>query len=169
MLPSAQYEKEIPASASGEPTSLALLGNALLRKAIAGNLVSFPSQIQPFLRRSSGDLQSRIVLLFFVRGWSVRSISTRYRLSKAMTHKLLAEWRLRAIESGCIQEIQPGSLKTLTATGCPLNDANPSPEWNGSHGNLTAVAREQEEEPILPETHTLPLQDAIALTAGGAR
>jgi hypothetical protein len=95
--------------------TLALLGNTLLRTAITRNLVSFPAQIQPFMKRSSGDLQERIVMLYFVRGWSVRMICERYGLSKAMAHKLLAEWRIRAVESGCIQEIQPGGLDALTA------------------------------------------------------
>jgi transposase-like protein len=91
-------------------TTLALLGNTLLRTAITRNLVSFPAQIRPFMRRSSGDLQERIVQLYFLRGWSVRTICDRYGLSKAMTHKLIAEWRIRAVESGYIQEIEPGSL-----------------------------------------------------------
>src|SRR5580658_10909341 len=93
--------------------TLALLGNTLLRTAITRNLVSFPAQIRPFMKRSSGDLQERIVQLYFVRGWSVRSICERYGLSKAMAHKLLAEWRIRAIESGYIQEIEPGTLDGL--------------------------------------------------------
>lgn len=91
-----------------------MLGNTLLRTAITRNLVSFPSQIQPFMKRGSGDLQERVVQLYFVRGWSVRTICERYGLSKAMTHKLLAEWRVRAIESGYIQEIEPGTLNALT-------------------------------------------------------
>jgi transposase-like protein len=93
--------------------TLALLGNTLLRTAITRNLVSFPAQIRPFMKRSSGDLQERIVQLYFVRGWTVRSICDRYGLSKAMAHKLLAEWRIRAVESGYIQEIEPGTLVGL--------------------------------------------------------
>ena len=95
--------------------TLALLGNTLLRTAITRNLVSFPAQIQPFMKRASGDLQERIVMLYFVRGWSVRMICERYDLSKAMAHKLLAEWRIRAIESGYIQEITPGGLEALNS------------------------------------------------------
>lgn len=93
--------------------TLALLGNTLLRTAITRNIVSFPAQIRPFVRRDSGDLQERIVQLFFVRGWTVRRICERYGLSKAMAHKLLAEWRIRAVESGHIQEIEAGALDGL--------------------------------------------------------
>lgn len=106
--------------------TLALLGNTLLRTAITRNLVSFPAQVRPFMKRTSGDLQERIVQLYFVRGWSVRSICDRYGLSKAMAHKLLAEWRIRAVESGYIQEIEPGNLEAL------LEDAN----VNGIHADV---------------------------------
>jgi hypothetical protein len=93
--------------------TLALLGNTLLRTAITRNLVSFPAQVQPFFRKGFGDIQERIVQLYFVRGWSIRRICDRYGLSKAMAHKLLTEWRIRAIESGYIQEITPGTLDGL--------------------------------------------------------
>jgi transposase-like protein len=93
--------------------TLALVGNTLLRTAIMRNLVSFPAQVRPFMRRGAGDVQERIVQLYFVRGWTVRSICQRYDLSKAMAHKLLAEWRIRAVESGHIQEIEPGTLDGL--------------------------------------------------------
>jgi hypothetical protein len=96
--------------------TLALLGNTMLRTAITRNLVSFPAQIRPFMKRGSGDLQERIVQLYFVRGWPVRSICERYCLSKAMAHKLIAELRIRAIESGYIQEIEPGTLDRLIET-----------------------------------------------------
>jgi hypothetical protein len=93
--------------------TLALMGNTLLRTAITRNLVSFPAQVQPFVRRAAGDAQERIVQLYFVRGWSIRRICDRYGLSKAMAHKLLKEWRIRAVESGYIQEITPGTLDGL--------------------------------------------------------
>jgi Homeodomain-like domain len=93
--------------------TLALLGNTLLRTAITRNLVTFPAQIQPFMKRTAGDLPERIVQLYFVRGWSVRNICDRYGMSKAMVHKLLAEWRIRAVESGYIQEIEPDCLAVL--------------------------------------------------------
>jgi transposase-like protein len=99
--------------------TLSHLGNTLLRTAITRNLVSFPAQVQSFMRRTSGDLQERIVQLYFVRGWSVRNICERYGLSKAMAHKLLAEWRIRAVESGYIQEISPGLLDALVREAGP--------------------------------------------------
>ena len=116
--------------------TLALMGNTLLRTAITRNLVSFPAQIRPFMRRSCGDLQERIVQLYFVRGWSVRNICDRYGLSKAMAHKLLAEWRIRAIESGYIQEIEPGILAALGQ----INTEQTNVEANGAqiHSSVPA-------------------------------
>ena len=93
--------------------TLALIGNTLLRTAITRNLVTFPAQVLPLMKRANGDVQERVVQLYFVRGWPVRSICERYGMGKAMVHKLLAEWRIRAIESGYIQEIEPGCLAVL--------------------------------------------------------
>lgn len=79
------------------------------------------------MKRGSGDLQERIVQLYFVRGWTVRSICERYGLGKAMAHKLLAEWRIRAIESGYIQEIEQGTLAGLIGeanAGVPAHAAD---------------------------------------------
>jgi hypothetical protein len=113
--------------------TLALLGNTLLRTAITRNLVTFPAQIQPFMKRTAGDLPERIVQLYFVRGWSVRNICDRYGMSKAMVHKLLAEWRIRAVESGYIQEIEPDCLAALgpEVNAVPLGgvDGNAATEW----------------------------------------
>jgi len=93
--------------------TLAFLKNAGLRTAITRNLVSFPSQIRPFAKRAVADLQVRIVQLYFIHGWSVRRIGDRYNLRKDVVHQLLAQWRIRAIESGCIQEIESGVLEAI--------------------------------------------------------
>jgi hypothetical protein len=88
--------------------TLMLSGNTTLRRAIRSNLVTFPSQIPRLLKRPAGDMQQRIVQLFFVRGWSARDISRRFGLSKARVLRILADWKIRAIDSGWIQEIEPG-------------------------------------------------------------
>ena len=80
----------------------------MLRAAVQLNLVSFPSQIPAFVKR--GDAQVRIVQLYFVRRWTVRAICERYGLGKATVQKLLAEWRIRAVSAGYIQEIHPKVL-----------------------------------------------------------
>jgi len=96
------------------------------------------------MKRSCGDLQERIVQLYFVRGWSVRNICDRYGLSKAMAHKLLAEWRIRAVESGYIQEIEPGILAALTET-------NAEPDPVRIHSGVPEYAPVPSVTPALPE------------------
>jgi hypothetical protein len=121
---------------------LELLGNTLLRTAITRNLVTFPAQIQPFFKRPVGDLQERIVQLYFVRGWTVKSICYRYSLSKAMVHKLLADWRIRAIESGYIQEIEQGNLEALI------------PEGQKSEGSFLSPAAQRSEPQVIQVLHS---------------
>jgi hypothetical protein len=86
--------------------NLSLVGNPALRLAIQRNLVSFPSQV-PALIRGADDLHERIACLYFARGWPLRHICARYSLSKAMAHRAVSEWRIRAIAAGYIQEICP--------------------------------------------------------------
>jgi hypothetical protein len=92
---------------------IALIGNTLLRSAIQQNLVSFPSQVPALMRRQGADTLERVVQLYFLRGWPVRRICRRYRLSKAMVQKLLSEWRIRAVAAGYIQDIHPEDLEAL--------------------------------------------------------
>ena len=103
---------------------LALVGNTALRAAIRRNLVSFPSQIPPFMKR--GETQERIVQLYFVRGWRMKLIGERYGLSKSAVRKLLSEWRVRAIAAGYIQDIHPDVLLELASM--PVLDADSEPD-----------------------------------------
>ena len=105
--------------------TLPLLGNKLLRTALKRNLVTFPAQIRPLSKRA-GDLQERIVQLYFVRGWTVRDICDRYGSSKAIVQSLLAEWRIRAIESGYIQEVEPGCTAALIPQSLPFHREEPT-------------------------------------------
>lgn len=89
----------------------ALVGNSTLRSAIQQNLVSFPSQVPSFMKR--GDLQERIVQLYFVRGWQLQSICKRYGLGKSTVRKLLSDWKIRAVAGGYIQEIDPEAFAIL--------------------------------------------------------
>jgi transposase-like protein len=95
--------------------TIALFGNTMLRAAVQRNLVSFPSQVPAFARRGTGATQQRIVQLYFVRGWSVRSLCERYGMSKVAVQNVLSEWRIRAIAAGHIQEIDPESLRLMAA------------------------------------------------------
>jgi len=105
-------------------TTLALLGNKVLRSAIQRNLVSFPAQIPGFVKHEPRDVQSRISQLYFVGGWTVKELSKRYRMSCEMVRKSLTGWRVRAISSGYIQEIGPDVLPLLSRTSEAVSEVD---------------------------------------------
>src|ERR1039458_10318286 len=82
-------------------------GNGILRRAIRGNIVSFPSQIPSSPKGSQADMQWRMVLLFFVRGWSVAKIATRFQVPNHRVWTLLNGWSVRAMAQGHVQVIDP--------------------------------------------------------------
>jgi hypothetical protein len=140
--------------------TLAFLRNGLLRNAITRNLVSFPSQIRPFAKRTVADLQVRVVQLYFVHGWPVRRICDRYKLRKDTVHKLLTQWRIRAIESGCIQEIEPGVLEAIIPEARDTGD-EPPPVF---HTAVRAEPKIFNESGL--DSHIAPAQSAWELTRG---
>lgn len=97
-------------------TSLTLFGNKVLRSAIERNLVSFPAQVPVFAKHESGEVQARIAQLYFVAGWTIREIGTRYHMTGEAVRKSLTEWRVRAISSGYIQETGPDIFPALAGT-----------------------------------------------------
>ena len=82
-------------------------GSETLRRAIRGNIVSFPSQIPTLLKCPPADTQWRIVLLFFVRGWSSSKIAARFSVPRHRIWKILNGWSVRALALGYIQVIDP--------------------------------------------------------------
>jgi hypothetical protein len=109
--------------------TLMFLENVPLRTAIRRNLVTFPGQVRSFMKCSTGGLQERVVQLYFVRGWSTRNIAARYGLSRTTVFQLLRDWRIRAIEAGYIQEIEPDCLASLVPRFISADEArNSSPE-----------------------------------------
>jgi hypothetical protein len=83
------------------------LENKVLRQAVTENLVSFPSQVPAFGKQSRPDLQPRLVLLYFVCGWSMDDIAKRYGLGRQRMGQILTAWRIRAVKEGYIQAIEP--------------------------------------------------------------
>ncbi len=83
------------------------LENRVLRRAVQENLVTFPSQVPALGRRSRHDVQQRIVVLYFVCGWTMDNIARRYGLGRQRMGQILTEWRIRAVKEGYIQEIEP--------------------------------------------------------------
>jgi hypothetical protein len=82
-------------------------GSAVLRRAIRRNIVSFPSQIPVFLKQPPADMQWRMVLLYFVRGWSSVKIAARFNVPTHWIRKSLNEWSVRALALGFVQVVDP--------------------------------------------------------------
>jgi len=99
-------------------------GSAVLRRAVRRNIVSFPSQIPVFLKRPPADVQWRIVLLYFVRGWTSARIGERFDVSKHQVRKILEAWSVRALALGYIQVIDPEAFATCcrSAVECGADD-----------------------------------------------
>src|SRR5580658_2119669 len=83
------------------------LENRILRQAVQENLVSFPSQVPVFGKQSRPDLQQKLVLLYFVRGWTMDDIAQRYGLGRQRMGQILTAWQIRAVKEGYIQAIEP--------------------------------------------------------------
>ena len=86
-------------------------GSGILRRAIHGNMVSFPSQIPNALKRPPAEMQWRMVVLFFVRGWSAAKIAARFHVPRHRVWTLLNEWSVRAMAQGHIQVIDPEAFE----------------------------------------------------------
>lgn len=82
-------------------------GSETLRRAVRANIVSFPSQIPTLLKQPSADMQWRVVLLFFVRGWSASRIAARFNVPRHRIWKTLNGWSVRALALGFVQVIDP--------------------------------------------------------------
>jgi hypothetical protein len=80
-----------------------------LRSAIRANRVSFPSQVCTFAKHDRADLHWRVVLLYFVLGWSCESIACRYGFTEQRLRQILKAWVRRAVQNGYIQRIPPAS------------------------------------------------------------
>jgi hypothetical protein len=83
------------------------LENKVVRQAVQENVVSFPSQVPVFGKQTQPDLQQKLVLLYFVCGWTMDSVAQRYGLGRQRLGQILTAWRIRALKEGYIQAIEP--------------------------------------------------------------
>jgi hypothetical protein len=91
------------------------IGSRALRAAIQQNRVSFPAQAPVFRKHSRSDVQWRMSVLYFVRGWSIRALSDRYNICSARVQQLLSSWRKYAVSASYIQEIPPEGAPEVPA------------------------------------------------------
>jgi hypothetical protein len=92
---------------------LALLGNRALQVAVRRNLVCFPSQAPIFGKQPRRDVQWRLAVLYFIRGWSTREIARRYGLTRERCGQIITDWRIRAVNMGYIQDVTPDNFDAL--------------------------------------------------------
>ena len=76
-----------------------------IRTAIRNHRLSFPSQVPAFLSLCPSDIQWRIVILYFVRGWSCVRIAQRYGITTRRVGQLARQWSLAAIHLGYVDYI----------------------------------------------------------------
>ena len=90
-----------------------MLGNRALQMAIRGNLVSFPAQAPIFGKQPRRDMQWRLAVLYFIRGWSTREIAHRYGLTRERCGQIISDWRIRAVNMGYIQDVTPEDSRAM--------------------------------------------------------
>src|ERR1700685_1472747 len=76
-----------------------------IREAIRDHRFSFPSQVPVFTHLHRADIQWRIVLLYFIRGWPCGRIAARYGMTRERVGQLLRQWTSRALVSGYVARI----------------------------------------------------------------
>jgi hypothetical protein len=139
-------------------------GTKLLRRAIRKNIVSFPSQIPAFTRHPPDGMQWRMVLLFFVRGWSLTDIAARFKVPTHRVCQLVNNWSVRALALGYVEIIDPEAFAE-----CCRVDVDHGPD----HGQAviqqakggSELANLSEQFPdVAPAVHA-----PVALLSGGMR
>ena len=78
---------------------------SFIRQQVQNHLISFPSQIPMFPRLHRADIQWRIVLLYFVRGWSSATIGNRYGITRERVRQILRQWVSHALLQGYIDQV----------------------------------------------------------------
>ncbi len=97
------------------------LGNlTLIRDQVRSRRISFPAQVPVFARLHRPDVQWRIVVLYFVRGWSSTRIALRYGITRERVRQILRQWTARARTNGYMDfvpsEKEFANLSQLLAT-----------------------------------------------------
>ena len=86
---------------------LALLGNRALQLAVRQNFVCFAAQAPIFGKQPRRDIQWRLAVLYFIRGWPAKEIARRYGLTRERCGQIISDWRIRAVHLGYIQDVTP--------------------------------------------------------------
>ena len=79
----------------------------IVRTAIRKHRLSFPAQVPVFLNLYRPEIQWRIAVLYFVRGWSRFKIAERYGITTRRVGQLARQWTSMAMELGYVDQIPP--------------------------------------------------------------
>jgi len=71
-----------------------------IRAAIWNQAVCFPAQVPVFMNLHRADIQWRIAVLYFVRGWSSIRIAKRYGVTSKRIGQIIRQWTSVAIDRG---------------------------------------------------------------------
>jgi hypothetical protein len=85
-------------------------GNRVVRAGIRNNLITFPSEVPVFKKTTRPDLQAKIAVLYFIRGWSTSQIGERYGIGRQRVAQIVTKWRVRAVRHGYVQLINEATL-----------------------------------------------------------
>jgi hypothetical protein len=157
-----------PESAVPRTVELALLGNRALQMLVRRNFVCFPAQAPVFGQRSRRDLQWRLAVLYFVRGWSTRSIADRYGLTRERCGQIISDWRIRAITLGFIQDVTPegtdlARLAEFHAAAPAAVEAPSAPRGDANGRALTRVATKARDAVVNGSAASSVIQAATAV------
>jgi hypothetical protein len=84
-----------------------------LRAAVRSNRFTFPAQAPIFVCQSRAEIQWRVAVLYFVRGWSCLQLGARYSVTPNRIRQLLYKWVERSIALGYLQQIPPAASHTI--------------------------------------------------------
>jgi len=158
-----------PESAGQRTIELSLLGNRTLQTLIRGNFVCFPSQAPVFGQKSRRDLQWRLAVLYFVRGWSTRSIADRYGLTRERCGQIISDWRIRAVSLGYIRDVTPEGTD-LGRLADSIQPADKHPIMEKTMAENAVMLATKSRAPWLPagqdpQAAAIPVQAATAVSA----
>jgi hypothetical protein len=77
-----------------------------------------------FSRQSRADIAWRAALLYFVRGWSIKGVADRFRMSRERAGQIVSGWRALAVNAGYIQEILENPF--TPGMDCPVSRNSPT-------------------------------------------
>jgi len=71
-----------------------------IRNAVQSRRISFPARVPVFIQLHRPDMQWRVVILYYVRGWSSQRIAIRYGISDVRVRQVVRQWTVLAILRG---------------------------------------------------------------------